>query len=860
MKEELEHRIEQLEKDIAGYKLTEKALIHSEAMYRSLVETTNTGYLIIDTEGKVIDANREYVMLSGHKELSEIVGRKVIEWTAEYEKQKNIEAIRQCIESGNIKNFVVDYVDKNGNITPVEINATIQDMDGCLRIISLCHNISERKQMEKLLKKSEEKHRLLIKNSHDIIYTMTTGGMFNFVSPAWTTLLGHSVEQVEGRPFQQFVHKDDIAACMVWLQKVITTGQRQEGIEYRVQHINGTWYWHTSSAVPLLNEANMVVGFEGIARDITERKIAEEALSKSEGHLREVLENSLSVFYKRNLQTKDYDYLSPVCCKMTGYGMDEIKPFLTEYFKNFVHPDDWPEIERIISKSMVDTTSTTYQMGYRFKHKDGRYRWCQDQFVVIRNTDGQPTAIIGNVSDITEHKQTEEALIESKKILNKSLLELQSKNEDLITINDVLKNLKEKYETINNQLKLEVARANAMTMAADQASVAKNTFLANIGHELRSPLNDIVGFSEILLNKNDISPENQKSYIEIVYKRTQDLLILVNDLLDISKIEAGKLSLSYETIKFKRLINEVGNSFAKEIQNKNIKYNVSIEKNVPKYLVTDPFRLKQILINLIGNAIKFTDSGEINLYIVKVINKDLDPINKVELEICISDTGIGIPKHNQSELFKPFSQVQDTSQKQYGGTGLGLAISRRLVEMMDGKISMQDNTPKGSRFCFTIIANKVTEKHTYPIIDDDFLKNKVNEILNKRTITLLIVEDQTTSMDILRVNITKKSEKIKLILVADGQEAMAVYSQGKVDAMLTDIVMPNMDGFALIQQIRYVENKTNKHTPIIAMTASASERDKEKCLNAGADFYITKPIYKSDLYKILDIMIEKHFG
>jgi PAS domain S-box-containing protein len=493
--------------------------------------------------------------------------------------------------------------------------------------------------------------------------------------------------------------------------------------------------------------------------------------------------------------------------------------------------------------------------------KDGSTFYCEYKISPLKNNDGIIIAYVGIQRDITENKKIEDSLWDNNtQLLNKSLSELQSKNADLLTVGNILKDLKEKHEEINNQLKLEVARANAMTMAADQASIAKNTFLANIGHELRSPLNDIVGFSEILLNKNDIAPENQKSYIETIYKRTQDLLVLVNDLLDISKIEAGKLSLSYETIKFKRLINEVANSFAKEIQNKKIKYNVSIEKNVPKYLVTDPFRLKQILTNLIGNAIKFTDSGEINLYVVKVINKDLDLVDKVELEICVSDTGIGIPKHNQSELFKPFSQVQDTSQKQYGGTGLGLAISMRLVKMMDGHIKMEDNTPKGSRFCFTIIANKVTEKHIYPIIDDNFLKNKVNEILNKRIITLLIVEDQTTSMDILRVNITKKSEKIKLILVVDGQEAMAIYNQGKVDAILTDIVMPNMDGFALIQQIRYVENKTNKHTPIIAMTASASESDKKRCLDAGADFYITKPIYKSDLYKILDIMIEKYFG
>jgi len=399
-----------------------------------------------------------------------------------------------------------------------------------------------------------------------------------------------------------------------------------------------------------------------------------------------------------------------------------------------------------------------------------------------------------------------------------------------------------------------------MTMIADQASIAKNTFLANVGHELRSPLNDIVGFSEILLNKSNITPEDQISYIEIINKRTQELVTLVNDLLDISKIEAGKLSMSYETIKFRMLVNEVSNCFAKEIKHKKIKYNVVIEKNIPKYFITDPFRLKQILTNLLDNAIKFTEGGEINLYAIKIINKDLDLVNKVELEICISDTGIGIPKHNQSELFKPFSQVQDSKQKKYGGTGLGLAISKRLVEMMHGKIRMEDNTPMGSRFCFTIIADTIKDNKIYPTIDDVAISNKTREILNKRTVSLLVAEDQSTSVDILRVNIKEKNKKIIFTSVADGQEAINIYNQGKIDAILTDIVMPIMDGFDLIQQIRAIEKNTGKHTPIIAMTASASEKDREKCLEAGADFYITKPIIRSDLYKTLDKMIEKYFG
>jgi len=561
--------------------------------------------------------------------------------------------------------------------------------------------------------------------------------------------------------------------------------------------------------------------------------------------------------------------LEPPSWNFTSANPATIKLFLAKDENDFLSYSPWqlsPEyqpdgkLSKEKAKEMIEKAMCDGCVLFEWTHK----RLDGSEFVatvLLSRIEYNKMFLQATVRDITKIKLAEEQQRKNnEEILNKSLSELKLKNADLLTIGAILKDLKEKHEAINEQLSLEVARANAMTMAADQASVAKNTFLANVGHELRSPLNDIVGFSEILLNKSNITPEDQISYIETINKRTQELIILVNDLLDISKIEAGKLSMSYETIKFKNLISEVGDYFAKEIKSKKIKYNVVIEKNVPIYLIVDPFRLKQILTNLVDNAVKFTENGKINLHAMKIINKNLDFVNKVELEICVSDTGIGIPKHNQSELFKPFSQVQDSKQKIYGGTGLGLAISRRLVEMMGGKIHMEDNIPKGSIFCFTIIANIIKDNKIYPMVDDIVLSNKARDILNKRTVNLLVVEDQSTSVDILRVNIQEKNKKIIFTSVADGQKAISIYNQGKVDAILTDIVMPVMDGFDLIQQIRAVEKNTNKHTPIIAMTASASEKDREKCLEAGADFYITKPIIRSDLYKTLDKMIEKYFG
>jgi len=442
--------------------------------------------------------------------------------------------------------------------------------------------------------------------------------------------------------------------------------------------------------------------------------------------------------------------------------------------------------------------------------------------------------------------------------------ELQLKDEkasDLKEENaEKAKELKDENDIVNADLKLEVALATAVAKVADSASAAKNMFLANVGHELRTPLHDIMGSVDILLNKKEIDPKDQKNYLDIIDQKSKDLLILVNDLLDISRIEAGKLTLNYETVKFRTLVNEVSKSFEDEIKKKKIRYRVDIEKTIPRCLTIDPFRLKQILTNLIGNAIKFTDKGSVVVCATKVFNKEFESNNKIELEISVSDTGMGIPKHQQPQLFKPFSQVQDLTHRQYGGTGLGLAISKRLAEMMEGKIWLEDNTPKGARFCFTMVAHKAEEKKTYPaLIEDRFFENRAKEILNQRTINIMVVEDDKASLDILKVIINEKSKNLIVAPAIDGHQAMEIYNAGNIDIILTDIQMPFMDGFAMIQQIRAIEQKTGKRTPILTMTASATPADKERCLSAGADFYITKPVIREDLYKTLDKMIEKFF-
>lgn len=449
-----------------------------------------------------------------------------------------------------------------------------------------------------------------------------------------------------------------------------------------------------------------------------------------------------------------------------------------------------------------------------------------------------------NAQDDTISEKEKIKQLESELILNKNALSVAREN----------------FSVINKKLKAEVIRA-------DSASATKNTFLANIGHELITPLTSILGFAEILIDNYGFSSEETKQYLKIINKKSQELLRLVNDLLDISKMEAGKLSLVPEPTNIKKMIEEINKNYIDDIKNKKVKYKTDIDEKIPKYLLVDSFRLKQILANLISNSIKFTDEGYIELRVKKLSNDIKE--GYVELEFEVTDTGIGIPKQKQHLLFKPFSQVQDNLIKHYGGTGLGLAIAKRLVEMMKGKIWLEDNVPNGTKFCFTIIA-KIKKIHPPIINENDNEKNKeefikkqtekINNILNILKINILVVENDESSSQMLKILLYMKNNNINFIPAVNGQQAVEIYKNNKIDIIITDIHMEIMDGISMINQIRSIEAKTNKHIPIVAMTAYATPGDKDRCLSAGADYYIQKPIFKSDLYDIIDKVVKRFFS
>ena len=366
----------------------------------------------------------------------------------------------------------------------------------------------------------------------------------------------------------------------------------------------------------------------------------------------------------------------------------------------------------------------------------------------------------------------------------------------------------------------------------------KSEFLANMSHEIRTPMNSVIGFTELL--DKEITNPIQKDYLTSIKKGGNALLRIINDILDLSKIEAGKLDIKNESTNPTNLFLEIEAIFHAKIVSKNINFIIEIDKNIPNYIILDGVRVRQILFNLIGNAIKFTEKGHIKL---KVENLYKDNIkSKIDLIFSIEDTGIGINKENLDQIFNSFEQQKEHNTAKYGGTGLGLAICTKLVEMMNGKIEVQSQKGKGSTFkvsLYDIPVSSIHEESNHKKIDID------NIIFEESTI--LVVDDIEENRKLVEASL--KDYNFKLIMAENGLDAISKLKSVKIDLILMDLRMPVMDGYEAAISIK--ENKSLKSIPLIALTASVMGKDLEKVSEYGFDGYLRKPVILDDLIEEL---------
>lgn len=427
-------------------------------------------------------------------------------------------------------------------------------------------------------------------------------------------------------------------------------------------------------------------------------------------------------------------------------------------------------------------------------HKGGREVWLTSNLAPYRDNEGEIIGLVGISWDITDRKKYENELQEAKE-------------------------------------------------QAEEGTRAKSEFLANMSHEIRTPMNGIIGMAEILKEANLGSKESEN--LDILISSTRSLLSLVNDILDISKIEAGKVDLEIEDFEIRNILKDIENIMFIRAEEKSLDYKTFINSNVPTYLKGDPFRLKQIILNLVNNAVKFTEKGHVHIYI-DITEENADDVT---LEVKIVDSGIGIPDEGKKNLFQLFSQVDTSTTKIYGGTGLGLSIAKRLVSMMDGDIGMESVFEKGSTFWFTARLERSQQTSIAQGITE--AADSVAKVPLKK-LNILLAEDNEINQKIIQYSLTNSGFTVDI--ARNGQEAIDLYHKGEYDLVLMDVQMPVLDGFEATAHIRDVETNAlngTSHIPIIALTANAMKGDREKCLDAGMDEYLSKPFTPNDLINII---------
>jgi PAS domain S-box-containing protein len=744
--------------------------------------------VVADRTGRVLTASLVILSMFGWDREEELIGRPVTDFVAPEERARAAENIARVL-AGELKSPVLyRALRKNGAIFAIEVSAAlIRDDDGSPTGLSLLVlEMAEDQRAEADLAQERSLLKALMDNIPDHVYFKDAHGRFTMISKSTAESFGLSdPSQAVGKTDFDFFTDEHARPAFEDEQEIMRTGLPIVDLEEKETRLNGAETWASTTKLARIDANGNTLGTMGISRDITERKQTEQKLRESEEKYRTLVEKANEAIYI--VQDGVFVFTNPRMADLLGIPAAELegKPFL-----DFIFSEDRELVgaryaKRVAGEPVAD------RYDFRMIGAGGQTIWVFLSAAAIQ-WNGR-SASLHMLSDVTARKQAEAELDQT----NRALAEA--------------------------------------TTRAESANQAKSEFLANMSHEIRTPMNGVIGMTGLLLDTE--LDQDQRRYAETVRTSGESLLTLLNDILDFSKIEAGKLKLETLDFDVRALLDDFAGLMALRAQDKGLEFICAAAPEVPANLSGDPGRLRQVLLNLAGNAVKFTDRGEIAVRASVASETD----TAVVLRFSVKDTGIGVPADKQELMFQKFTQADASTTRKYGGSGLGLAISKQLAELMGGEIGLVSEEGRGSEFWFTALFGKPVG-----------MARNVPPPAQIRGVHILIVDDSPTNREILMAQLNSwgmRSEE-----TSSGPEALLALARAKdaadpFVAVILDMQMPGMDGEDLARAIKSDEALT--HTILVLMTSIGQRGDARHMEELGFAGYLAKPARQSDLFDCL---------
>jgi PAS domain S-box-containing protein len=739
----------------------------SESRLRAILETAVDGIVIIDDQGVIEGTNPAVERMYGWGK-GELIGRHINTVIPESYHQGFLDYLPRLMREGRSDiiggSREVEALRKDGSLLPIRLAIGLVNLPGKTLYVGFVSDISERKSIEQALRESEQQYRSLIGNIPGVSFRCLLDDDWTmlFISDAVEKLTGWTADDFmsQRKSISSLYHPEDFQIVAEEVLAAIGQG-RNYTVEYRLYDRQGVehWIWESGSAV--LDEHGEPKWIDGVLLDITDSKLRNAEFESTVTAIRRAL---LVVEFdlQGNILDANQNFLD-----LMGYRLEEIQGRHHRMFcaQDFAESQEYADFWAQLGRGELDSGE------YLRLAKGGREVWIQASYNPIFDADGKPFKVIKFATDLSQRREMEEALRDAKEV-------------------------------------------------AELAAAAKTTFLANMSHEIRTPMNAVIGFTELLLDS--VLNEHQRRHLGTVRQAARSLLGLLNDILDTAKLERGAVELENRDLSLRELCAQVCDSLRLGAEAKGLSLSLDYQESLGDYFKGDSLRIQQVLTNLVGNAVKFTESGWVRLEVSGVPG---------QVHFAVRDSGIGIAEDRLQHIFDPFAQADASMSRRFGGTGLGTTIARQLTELMGGSITVESRLGAGSVFHVQLPLQAGVEQ----------LGERSGAARLLPALNILAADDVAQNIELLSLTLGALGHRVTT--AGDGEQALAAFVGGRFDVLLMDVQMPRMDGLEATRRIRRHEQAHGlRATPIIALTASVLEQDRRAAREAGMDGFASKPL------------------